>query len=369
MIPQRKNRLYRRGLSKSSGFWAFFLVLNPAAYTKRKRGVRQFQAAFLLFLCCFAGSVLSCSGQEQTAENTGESPNGRRFIVGYCINTINDVFQVQILDAVKAAVIEAGGEIEISNADEDSLKQRNQVSSFVERRVDGLIVVPVDASAAAVITDIVHLAGIPLCYVNRNPFQGKEHTMPDGVYFAGSEQVIAGRLQADYAGKLLNGRGAVAILTGVAEDTGTVERTKGNKEIFAEKYPDITIVAEESAGLQGNRIAEVVRRWLEVYGKDLHAILTNSDEIAGGVIQALYSAGADHILVFGIDGTIEGKAAVQQGKMAATVFQDAESQGIGAAKIIVDAIHGKHGTKISLVPFQLVDKITLILQEAQQEDE
>ncbi|MEL3907085.1 MAG: substrate-binding domain-containing protein [Treponema sp.] len=368
MMPQIKGMLHRR-LSNSSGFLKGCLSLNPAVYKKKNQRFRLLQAAFLLFLCCCAGCVLSCSGQEQAAESTVENAGSRRFMIGYCINNINDVFQVQILDAVKAAVIEAGGEIEISNADEDSLKQRNQVSNFIERRVDGLIVVPVDASAAAVITDIVHLAGIPLCYVNRNPFQGKEHTMPDGVYFAGSEQIIAGRLQADYAGKLLNGRGNVAILTGVADDTGTVERTKGNKEIFAEKYPNITIVAEESAGLQGTRISAIIRRWLEVYGKELNAILANSDEIAGGVIQALYSAGADHILVLGIDGTIEGKAAVQQGKMAATVFQDAESQGVSAAKIIVDAIQGKHGTKISLVPFRLLDKITLILQEAKLEGE
>lgn len=310
-----------------------------------------------------AGILCSCVPKENTTGTADKNMLNKRFVIGYCINNIDDVFQVQVLDAVKAAITEAGGELEISNAEDDPVKQHNQVSNFANRNIDGLIVVLVDAAAASSITDIAIGAGIPLCYVNRNPFEGKEYTMPDGVYFAGSEEIIAGRLQADYAGKQLKGQGNVAILMGLLENTGSHERTKGNKEIFAEKYPDINVIAVKSAGWQRDKAFTITRQLIKSYGKNLDAILANNDEMAIGAIKALHELGADNVLVFGIDGTTEGKAAVQQGKMIAPIFQDAKGQGESAAKVIMEAMQGNKSRKISLVPFRLIDKQSLLLQE------
>lgn len=315
----------------------------------------------LLSLCCIIGIVCGCNRKNTKTVDAAEQSEGR-FVIGYCINSISDVFQIQVVDAVKTSIIAAGGSIKVLSADNSAVKQRNQAGHFAETRVDGLIVVPVDTDCAAAVAAIAHDAGIPLCFVNRNPYEDI-NSIPDGVYVVGSEENILGRLQADYAGKTLNGRGNVGILMGPAGQEASRERTKGNKEVFHENYPEITVLVEETADWDRQRAITVTNRWLKLYGKQLTAILANNDEMALGAIAALHETGNEHILVFGIDATIEGKAAVRQGKMRATVLQNAEQQGQLAAQIIIDAVSGKESKKLNRVPFQLIDEEILLWQE------
>ena len=52
---------------------------------------------------------------------------------------------------------------------------------MIEQGYDAIMVVPVDTAAMGPITDAVTAAGIPLIYINRNPF-GTENP-PEGVYY------------------------------------------------------------------------------------------------------------------------------------------------------------------------------------------
>lgn len=306
--------------------------------------------------------AVSCTGKQAAEEQKTETKkNG--FTVGYCINNLNDTFQTYILEAAKEEIVAAGGRVEVTDATEDNIKQQDQVNSFIAKGVDGLIVVPVDTSSMDAITNAAASAGIPLCYVNRNPFAGKEDRMPDGVYYVGSQEIVAGRLQGERIGELLNGQGGVAILVGILGNEGALKRTEGNKEVLAEKYPGITVLAEQTANWQRDQAVTVTENWITTYGNQLNAILANNDEMALGAIKALEAAGRTDVFVLGVDATLDGRSAVQMGTMAATVFQDAKGQGGGAAKVIVNKVKGGSPEKITWIPFQLVDKNSPLLNE------
>jgi len=199
----------------------------------------------MLYVTAVAAMLLGCTKKEAVAPQASETKTDG-FTVGYCINNLNDTFQTYILEAAKTAITEAGGQIEVNDATEDTIKQQDQVNSFIAKGVKGLIVVPVDTSSMDAITNAARNAGIPLCYVNRNPFAGKEDSMPDGVYYVGSQEIVAGRLQGERVGELLQGKGGVAILVGILGNEGALKRTEGNKEVLASKYPEITVLAEQT---------------------------------------------------------------------------------------------------------------------------
>ena len=315
----------------------------------------------MLYVAVLTAVLLGCTKKEADMSQSSETKKSG-FTVGYCINNLNDTFQTYILEAAKETITAAGGMVEVNDAAEDTIKQQNQVNSFIAKGVSGLIVVPVDTGSMDAITNAARNAGIPICYVNRNPFAGKEESMPDGVYYVGSQEIVAGRLQGERIGELLQGKGGVAILVGILGNEGALKRTEGNKEVFASKYPDITVLAEQTANWQRDQAVTVTENWITTYGNKLNAILANNDEMALGAIKALKAGNRTDVLVLGVDATLDGRNAVREGLMAATVFQDAKGQGGGAAKVITTKIKGGNPDKITWVPFQLVDKDSPLLK-------
>lgn len=315
----------------------------------------------MVYVTVVAALLLGCAKKGAGAPQVSDTKESG-FTVGYCINNLNDTFQTYILEAAKGAITEAGGQIEVNDATEDSIKQQDQVNSFIAKGVKGLIVVPVDTSSMDAITNAARNAGIPICYVNRNPFAGKEDSMPEGVYYVGSQEIVAGQLQGERVGELLQGKGGVAILVGILGNEGALKRTEGNKEVLAAKYPGITVLAEQTANWQRDQAVTVTENWITTYGRNLNAILANNDEMALGAIKALEAANRKDVFVLGVDATLDGRNAVREGLMAATVFQDANGQGGGAAKVITAKIKGGNPDKMTWVPFQLVDKDSPLLK-------
>ena len=65
------------------------------------------------------------------------------------------------------------------------------------------------------------------------------------------------------------------------------------------------------------------------YGADIELVLANNDEMALGAIDAFEASDlpkAQRPLIFGIDGTEAGLSAVCDGKLEATIYNDAEGQ-------------------------------------------
>ena len=298
----------------------------------------------MLYVAVLTAVLLGCTKKEADMPQPSETKKSG-FTVGYCINNLNDTFQTYILEAAKETITAAGGMVEVNDAAEDTIKQQDQVNSFIAKGVSGLIVVPVDTGSMDAITNAARNAGIPICYVNRNPFAGKEESMPDGVYYVGSQEIVAGRLQGERVGELLQGKGGVAILVGILGNEGALKRTEDNKEVLASKYPDITVLAEQTANWQRDQAVTVTENWITTYGRNLNAILANNDEMALGAIKALEAANRKDVFVLGVDATLDGRHAVQEGSMAATA-----------------KIKGGNPDKITWVPFQLVDKDSPLLK-------
>lgn len=303
----------------------------------------------LLILVIVIGSVSANGGSE--SGDTGLK-------VGYVCNSFNDTFQTYVMDAAEeyfAGVDDVT--ITLQDAQEDVIRQQDLVNNFIAQGFDALIVVPVDTSAMDPIVRAADEAGIPLCFVNRNPFAAGN--LPKNVFYVGSQEIIAGQQQMNHMGELLGGKGNVAILMGKLDNEGALMRTKGNEEVIAETYPGISVLAKETGNWQRDQGMSLTENWLTAYGKDLNGILANNDEMALGAVEALKAAGREDIYVMGVDAIPDAKVAVGNGSLAATVLQDSVGQGRGGSKVIHDVLNGGSPESITWIPFVLITKDNL----------
>lgn len=299
------------------------------------------------FLALMALILVACGEAPATASSADARP-----VIGYVINNMNDTFQTFILNAAEAQAATYGMDVNVVSSNEDLLTQIDQVNNLIQAGVSGLVVVPVDTSGMGPITQAATEAGIPLVFVNRNPFG--TNSLPEGVFYVGSQNRDAGIIQARLLGEQLS-HGGVAILMGILGDEGAVHRTQGVNETLATYYPNLTVLAEETGQWQRDQAITLTENLISAHGDNLHAILANNDEMALGALQAVRSIGREDIIIVGIDATPDALEEVATGGLAATVFQDAQGQGAGAVTVLNGAITGNPPTEaITWIEFQLV---------------
>ncbi len=297
-----------------------------------------------LALACVVGTVLA-----------GEPSGKENFVIGYSISNFNNAYQTYVYDGAKEYADKSGVlSVNVSDAQDDVVKQIDQVKSLIEQGVDGLIVVPVDTAAMAPVTQAAVEANIPLCYVNRNPYAGAEDTMPANVYYVGSEEIVAGRMQMEYAAELLGGKGNIAILMGQLGNEGAVKRLEGAEEVIAAKYPDIKILASETGNWQRDEGMTVTENFLTAYGEDLDAILAQCDDMAIGALNACKNSGRDDIIILGIDAIPDMLQLIQAGELPGTILQDAVGQGAMGAEMLHKIFTGEKVDQVVWIPFVLV---------------
>jgi inositol transport system substrate-binding protein len=298
-------------------------------------------AALLAALFLAAGFFAACRVQKETEK------------IGYISSSFNDTLQVSIMDAFKSYITEnTKYELVLHDAQEDVMWQQDLTNTLISEGVKALIVVPVNTGAMLPITDAAGTAGIPLVYVNRNPFE--KGYLPANVYYIGPMDLAGGQAQMEIMGKLLQGRGNAAILMGKLDSDGAILRTLGNEIAARQKFPDIKILAKESGNWQRDEAMGITARWLSAYGNNLNGILSNNDEMALGAIETLHTAGRTDVIVIGLDAIPAAKAAVAEGSMAATLMQDTARQGRGAAETACKAIRGELARQVTWIPFILV---------------
>ncbi len=269
--------------------------------------------------------------------------------VGVSMALFDDNFLTILRTSMQAEMKKDNVKGQIEDAKGDVSQQLSQVQNFISQGVDAIIVNPVDTNAVKPIIDLTSKAGVPLIFVNRRPAAELTGKMA----YVGSDSELAGRLQMEALAKRMDYKGNIGILLGDLANESTRERTKGVKAIVA-KYPGLKVVQEQTAKFTRNDAVDVVSNWLTA-GDDIQAIASNNDEMAIGALQALGKNDA-HVLVAGVDGTPDALQMIKNGKMVATVFQDAKGQGQGAVQTAIKLVNGEEVKKVVDIPFQLITK-------------
>lgn len=201
-----------------------------------------------------------------------------------------------------------------NSANGDVATQASQVDQLINQKVDAIIIVPVQADSLAPQMASAKAANIPVIAVNTAlSDQGalKSSVLPD--------DVAAGAQEMEMMAQKLGGRGNIVVLQGPLGSSPELDRTKGIKDTLA-KYPDIKILAMDTANWKRDEAVNKVKNWLSSFGDQINGIVSENDDMGLGAVQALSEAGKS-IPVVGIDGIQDGLQAVKDGKFIGTSLQ------------------------------------------------
>jgi ABC-type sugar transport system substrate-binding protein len=280
--------------------------------------------------------------------------------IGVSMQSFDNNFQTLLREGLSTRASQVGGiTLQIEDAQTDVSKQLNQVNNFIAAGVDAIIVTLADTSAAPGISAAAEKAGIPLVYVNLQP--DNVDKLPKNQAYVGSKETDSGRLGAEAACEILkkNGKAGDAqayILMGDLAHQASRDRTSSVKETLAAgDCKGVTIADEQSAAWTRTNAMDLTTNWITA-GRPIDAVFANNDEMAIGAIQALKAAGVsmDSVVVVGIDATQDALAAMTNGDLDVTVFQNAKGQSAGAMDAAVALARGHSVDKQVMVLFELV---------------
>ena len=151
----------------------------------------------------------------------------------------------------------------------------------------------------------------------------------------------------------LGGKGNIVVIDGPNAHSAQLDRSQGINEVL-ENYPDIKIIAEQTANWDRAEAMTLMENWLQM-GDQIDGVVAQNDEMAIGALKAIQAANKqDSIKVVGIDAIADALTLVESGELIGTVYQDAVGQGAGAVEAAIKAVNGESLEKETLIPYKLV---------------
>lgn len=199
---------------------------------------------------------------------------------------------------------------------EDGINEQiTMFESYLEKGVDGVLIVPCGTSEVVPIIAKANEKNIPVICLDTNADEGA-----DVAAFIGTNNYDGGYLAGEWTAE--NVEGEVAIITGMLGNQCHTDRTNGYLEGVksATDAGTVTLVGEIQPcnGDQGTAMG-IAENLLTAY-PDLKCIYVTNDTGALGAAAAVKAAGRD-VKVIGFDGSPDGAQSIVNGEMTATVAQ------------------------------------------------
>lgn len=267
------------------------------------------------------------------------------FAEGYKMTIImssRDEFLSTLERAASDAATELGIDLSAQDAQNDSAKVLQYVEAAANAGEDAVIINLVDTETAQ---ECIDAAGdMKVVFVNRCP--ADTSVLGDNVAYVGSNEMQSGGYQGDFLGKFFNDKGQTDVkyilLSGTLGLVHTTQRTASVLQHMKDAGLNIEeaaapLVADYDRATAMDMIAPLLTT------TEYDCIIANNDAMALGAIEAMKDAGLDPaaVPIVGIDATVDGVAAVKDGELAMTVFQDPKGQGKGALMAAANMVEGK----------------------------
>lgn len=298
--------------------------------------------ALLMAGAMSVGLLAGCGGDSNTNNGSAESKGSGKGGTMTLIMSCRDEF----LSTLESAAIKAAESADVKLTSQDAQNDAAKQIQYIETAVNGgdtaVIVNPVDSDAAQ---SLVEAAGdTPLVFVNRPP-SDLNVLSAENVGFCGSNEDTSGYYQGEYLAEYFKGQGKTDIkyilLQGELGQVSQIKRCEGvlkaleDNGIKATSVIDIAGKYDRAEAM--NKISPVLTS-----GQAFDCIISNNDAMALGAIEACEAAGVEiNFPIVGIDCTKDGAAAVANGKLSMTVFQNPTGQGVGSVQAALNLAEGK----------------------------
>jgi len=297
----------------------------------------------------FALILSACAPQATPTPAPETQAPAEEITLGLVLSTLNNPFFVTLRDGAQKAADEAGVELIVVDAQDDSAKMIAGIEDLISKKVSALLINPTDADAVVPAIQKANEAGIPVFTVDRGANGGTV------VSHIASDNVAGGRMAAEFLCQAIGGKGNVVELQGIAGTSAARDRGQGFNEYMSINCKDAKIVAQQTANFNRDEGLKVFENILQAQ-PEIAAVFAHNDEMILGAIQAAEAAGRTGIIFVGFDAIDDALQAIQDGKLAATVAQQPALMGQLAVETAIKYLNGESVEAYIPVELSLVTK-------------
>ena len=251
------------------------------------------------------------------------------------ISTLNNPWFVFLGESAAAKAQELGYEAKIFDSQNNTALESDHFDNVIVSGFQAILFNPTDADGSVANVKKAKDAGIPVFCMDRE-INSNDAATAQILSDSYSGSVAVGK----YFTQQLNKKGNYVELLGLVGDNNTWARSQGFHSVV-DNYPDLKMVAQQSADFDRNKALEVMESILQA-NPDIDGVFCGNDAMAMGAYQALAGAGkADEVKVFGFDGADDVVSAIQEGKVSATGMQFPKVMAEMAAVFADEYINGK----------------------------
>ncbi len=311
----------------------------------------------LLFMAGVAGGwgclLVLLSGCRPAADPAQDASPSQPIVIGVSLLNLSSEFIVMLHQAMEDQARQLGVRLIVSDAQRNAERQVQQIESFIAQRVHAIVLNPCEVEASSPAVEKALAAGIPIVNVN-------SETRSSPTAFVGSRDEESARIAMEYIARRLEGQGNVVMIHGFMGQAAQIKRDQGAREVLA-RYPALKLLAEQTADWDRAKAMALMENWIQAHGANIHAVFAQNDEMAMGALIALdQSRLKDRIVIVGIDAIADALQAVQQGRLDATVFQDARAQGGAAVQTALQIVRHQPFEPSVFIPFRLITRNSVL---------
>ena len=247
---------------------------------------------------------------------------------------------------------QAGAELVIFNANNDPAAQNNAIETYIQQKVQGLIVVAIDVNGIMPAVKAAAAAGIPVVAVDAILPEGPQKAQIGVDNLAAGQQI--GRYFLDYVKANMGGKARLGIVGALNSFIQNI-RQKGFQDTVTAD-PGVSVVQMvDGRNIQDN--AMTVSETLMTGNPDLTAIYATGEPAMVGSVAAVDAGGhKGSVKVFGWDLTAQVIKGIDDGYVIAVVQQDPGLMGAAAVDTLAKLTKGETVPKVVSVPITIVTK-------------
>ena len=260
-----------------------------------------------------------CTGLSGAITTTrAQDDQGRGLTIGFSQVGSESDWRTAFTEITLAEAEKRGINLLFSNAENSQEAQIEAIRSFIDQKVDAIILAPVIETGWTPILQEVQAAGIPLVIIDRNV------TADESLYLTrvSSDFVFEGRLAAAWLAQATSGTCKIVELEGTVGSSAARDRQIGFNQVIA-LFPDMQIIVSQTGDFRRAMGKEVMEGILHTEDPtQICAVWSHNDDMAIGAIEAIKEAGLDpgqDILIVSVDAIPDIFKAMMDGDANATV--------------------------------------------------
>lgn len=236
--------------------------------------------------------------------------------IGFILATMNEERYAKDRDYFLEAAKRNGAQVEFASCDDKVDVQTAKVETLLSKKIDVLVVQPVNGEAAALLVEMGKKDQVPVIAYDRIIKNA------DLDLYVTQDSFRVGVFQAEAAVSATGGKGNYVILMGEAGHSVAEEITRGVLSVL-EKYPQIKVIVKQShPGWATSLALSTVENVLTRYHNNIQAVLANNDGMAMGAVKALDEQKLiGKVFVAGADADLAAIKDIVAGKQSMTVLK------------------------------------------------